>query len=88
MSKKKIYRSVIMVEVLSETPVDDAFLTDLSSVNYEITGGECSGVVKINMMNQPLIGEAAVEAVLMQGSSPDFFRMDEEGNDADEILDY
>ena len=81
MAKKKIYRSVITVEVLSETPVDDSFLTNLSSVNYEISSGDCSGQVKVQSMNQELKGQEAVDAVLRQGSSPDFFMMDEEGND-------
>lgn len=88
MAKKKIYRSVITVEVLSETPVDDSFLTDLSSVNYEITGGECSGRVQVKSMNEELTGHEAVKAVQNQGSSPDFFMMDEEGEDITQKEDW
>jgi len=81
MAKKKIYRSIISVEILSEDLVDDSFLTDLSSVNYEITSGDCSGEVKIQSINEVVTGEDAVKAVQAQGSSMDFFRMDEEGNE-------
>lgn len=85
MTKKKIYRSIITVEVLSDRPVDDTFLSNLSAVDHDITFGDCSGMVKIQSMNDPLTGQEAVQAVLLQGSSPDFFQMDMEGNEAMEF---
>ena len=88
MAKKKIYRSVITVEVLSDRPVDDAFLTNLSSVNYEITSGDCSGQVQVKSMNEELTGHEAVKAVQNQGSSPDFFMIDEEGEDVTQKEDW
>jgi len=65
--KKKIYKSVIQVEILADRPMGDDFIENLSLVDYEITQGECSGVVKVISSNE--------------GSSPDFFMMDEEGNE-------
>lgn len=81
MAKKKIYRSTIVVEVLSSEPLNDDYLNNLSAVDHDITFGDCSGLVKIQSMNVSLSGHEAVEAVLNQGSSPDFFQMDMEGND-------
>ena len=88
MAKKKIYRSIITVEILSDSPVDDAFLTDLSSVDYETTSGGCSGQVQVKSMNEELTGHEAVKAVQNQGSSPDFFMMDEEGEDVTQEDDW
>lgn len=83
--KKTIYRSVITVEILSERPVDDNFLTNLSAVKYEITLGDCSGQVKVQSMNEELVGHEAASAILSQGSSVDFFMMDENGNDTSDF---
>ncbi len=81
MAKKKIYRSVISVEVLSDRPLNDVFLCNLNAVDYQITHGECSGKIEVLSMNQTLEGHDAVIAVIAQNSSPDFFQMDMEGND-------
>jgi hypothetical protein len=79
--KKKIYKSVIQVEILADRPMGDDFIENLSLVDYEITQGECSGVVKVISSNEILEGEDAVKECHKQGSSPDFFMMDEEGNE-------
>jgi hypothetical protein len=42
MSKRKFYKTVFKVEVLSEEPLSDISISD---VVYQITLGDCSGVV-------------------------------------------
>lgn len=80
MAKKKLYKNVVLVEVLSDEPVDISGLS-LSQIDYEITEGMWSGRSEVKVANKELKGVRAVAAVLKQGSSPDFFSMDEQGNE-------
>jgi hypothetical protein len=79
MAKKKLYRTVIQIEVLSEEPID----TDMSldDIEEECNTGSYSGVHDWIVTNEVLEGQAAADATLKQGSSPDFFQMDENGNE-------
>lgn len=75
--KKQLHKTVITVEVLSEDAFD---FNDLSDINYHITEGDCSG--KYFIAEQTIIeGKEAADAVMEQGSDPEFFGMDEDGND-------
>lgn len=79
--KKKIYKNIIQVEILTDKPAGEGFLENLYAVDYEITQGEASGIVKVISSNEILEGEDAVKECHKQGSSPDFFMMDEEGEE-------
>lgn len=79
MTKRKFYKTIIEVEVLSEDPFR---CSDLEAVQYEITEGHCSGVVK-NKGSKALNGEQAAKALLKQGSDPEFFCLDKDGNDSE-----
>lgn len=81
MTKRKFYRSVFTVEVLSEEPLESDLTLD--SVAYMITEGDCSGFVN-EELNQPIDGAKCAELLQQQGSDPEFFGIDEEGNDAEE----
>lgn len=72
---KPIYKTIIQVEVLSEDKYGE---TDLRGIYADIIGGGCSGIVNIKSSKQ-LLGKKAVDAIEKQGSSPDFFLMDEKG---------
>jgi hypothetical protein len=76
-SKRKFYRTIIQVEVLSETPYNE---TDLEQVAYDINQGEQSGKVSI-ISSDEMDGKTAATKLKEQGSDPDFFMLDIHGND-------
>jgi len=77
---RKFYKTVFTVEVLSEEPLRDDM--DLSDVDYMITEGGWSGIVDRSDTVE-LSGLEAARELQNQGSDPDFFCLDEDGNDAD-----
>lgn len=82
MAKKKLYKSVLRVEILSEEPFPES--VSLEDVKYEITDGHCSGILNWETHNSEIVGAEASKEVLNQGTDPEFFQMDEEGNEIDE----
>ena len=82
MAKKKIYKSVLRVEILSEEPIDDCI--KLNDIDYQITNGDWSGAMDWEHHNAELHGMEAVTNVQNQGSDPEFFQMDEEGNEIED----
>jgi len=87
MGQKKIYRTVIQYEILSDEPINDRSL-DLETIQYECSEGHWSGRgLETVISDEELTGKAAVEAIKDQGSDPEFFLMDDEGNDLDEEID-
>jgi hypothetical protein len=83
MSKKKtLYRSVISFEVISEEPIPDGMT--LGDIQDECDEGSYSGAHEYKVQNQPVIGKRAVKLVVAQGSDPEFFQMDSNGNDLNE----
>ncbi len=77
---KKFYKTVITVEVLSESPYKE---TNLETIAFDIKDGECSGNVNITS-EEELTSKQMVDALKNQGSDTEFFNLDEEGNDLDE----
>lgn len=82
MAKKKIYKSVLRVEILSEEPIKDC--VELNGVHWQITNGDWSGAMDWESHNAELVGKEGAKALMDQGSDPEFFQMDEDGNDIDE----
>lgn len=79
--KRSFYLTRVVVEVLSEDePVQFDTLDDL---NYAITEGGCSGSVKTDNVIV-LDGKTAAKELQKQGSDPEFFRLDEDGNDLED----
>jgi hypothetical protein len=74
--EKKIYKTIVTVEILHEQPIQDH--VDLVEIANEINDGSWSGVVTFGEA-EPLFGQAAADATFAQGSTPDFFGMDENG---------
>lgn len=79
--KKKLYKTVIQVEVLSEEPLSDEICHNLSGIGYEIEQGDMSGLISVTSMNTELEGEEAVKECNIHGTDTDFFMMDENGNE-------
>jgi hypothetical protein len=82
MTKRKFYRTVVQVEVLSEEPLIDP--ENLDTLMYEITDGGCSGSTKI-VAQETIHGKYAADLLNNQGSDPGFFGLDAEGNDTPEF---
>lgn len=80
---RKFYKTILQIEVLSEDePIDDEL--SLKEIDYAITEGDCSGIVKI-VETVELTPEQAAKALEAQGSDPEFFGLTEDGkplNDA------
>lgn len=84
--KKTIYRHVLTVEILSEEPLNENGSWPLEEIASAITDGDWSGATTWTKVNEPVEGKDAVKAVIGQGSDPEFFQMDKEGNDLNEDL--
>jgi hypothetical protein len=79
MSKRKFYKTVLKVVVLSEEPFE---WDSLEGVATAITDGGCSGDVK-EVGSVLMSGREAAKALMDQGSDPGFFRLDEDGEDVE-----
>jgi hypothetical protein len=81
MAKKTIYRTVLMLEVLSPDPITDGI--SLETIVYESMEGSFSLGMSTKVDNQPVEGAKAVRIIKAHGSDPEFFQMDNDGNDID-----
>ena len=80
-NKKKYYRSVVQIEILSEEPFEDG--QSLEDIDYEITEGNNSGVVSMVKHNQELSGKEMSKKLKEQGSDPEFFHLDDDGEEVE-----
>ena len=86
MSKRKFYRVVYTCEVLT----DDKEIFDtmyngfwrMDEVASEIESGDCSGNFYVKSA-QEVTPKKMVKLLQDQGSDPEFFSLDEDGNDID-----
>lgn len=76
-SERKFYRTKIVVEVLSEELYRNE---DINVIAYDITHGDCSGIVNC-VESKEIDGKTAATLLIEQGSDPEFFQLDDEGND-------
>ena len=84
MAKKKIYRTVIHFEVLSDEP-NATEGKSLEAIGYETTKGDLSGCfLDSEIVDEELTEKKAVDAIIGQGSDPEFFGIDENGNEIEE----
>lgn len=67
------YRTIIQVEVLSDSPYG---VTNLEDVAYDIDKGVCSGVVKI-VSSEEVSKEKMAKLLIAQGSDPEFLLGDD-----------
>ena len=82
MAKVKIYRTLILLTVLSDRPIPEGM--SVEDIDAECSEGDFTGKTDWQEVNKVLEGQEAADAVLGVGSSPDFFQMDENGNELDE----
>lgn len=79
--KKKLYKSVIQIEVLSEEPIDGMSLTQIID---EGDTGSFSIKTKDIKIDKEIKGIRCVREMKLHGSDVEFFQMDERGNDISE----
>ena len=75
---KKLYKSIIVLEVLSEEPIKNETLQDIVE---ETIVGEYSGNYDFTALNEEVEGMDAVELCEKHGTDTEFFGMDKEGNE-------
>lgn len=72
----KYYRTVFYVEVLSQdNPTGNL---EIDGIAAAITGGDCSGDLKVVSV-QEVTGPEMAELLVAQGSDPGFFQLDDAG---------
>jgi hypothetical protein len=81
-SKRKFYRTVYTVEVLSEDPLEADL--SLEDITYEITTGNCSGKRGCTIFNEEVDGPTMAKLLRKQDSDPNFFLLNDDGYDVDE----
>lgn len=76
-TKRKFYKRVIEVVVLSEESLDCDSLAD---IQYAITEGDCSGSVTTTS-DKEINGLEMAQELIAQASDPGFFELNEDGSD-------
>ncbi len=77
-SKRKFFRRVITIEVLSEEEVNET--TSLSQLEYAMTDGDCS--INIEWGKSQIVDAKKMAKLLIkQGSDPSFFMLKDKGED-------
>lgn len=75
-SKRKFYKTTITTVVLSEEPFRYETLADMQE---QIYAGDCSGT--FTDKSEELSAKEIVNALKEQGSDPEFFQLDKDGNE-------
>ena len=84
MAKKKIYRTVIQMTVLSEEPLPEGM--SFEEIDANCSDGDFCGKTDFLKVNEVLEGREAAIAVEDTGSDPEFFQMDKDGNELEDYL--
>lgn len=83
---RKFYKTIVRIEVLSEDGEAACDISDLPALYDNITTGPWSGRILKPQVTE-LTGKQAARALQRQGSDPEFFHLDEAGNDLEEFDD-
>jgi hypothetical protein len=75
---RKFYKTTYTLVILSEQPINE--MASLEDLQYEITDGEFSGITH-REKEEIVDGKTMAKLLEGQGSDPEFFRLDAEGND-------
>lgn len=78
---RKFYRTVYQVEILSEEKFDDNGGMSLTDIDEAMTNGDVSGRITTIVDNEEKTGSEIAVLLKAQGSDPEFFQLDKEGND-------
>lgn len=83
MTERKFYKRTYVVEVLSEEPLSGH--ETLNDLFHMTTSGGCSGLMRESTL-QELNGKQVADELLNHGSAPEFFRVNENGDDEEPSL--
>lgn len=72
----KLVKTTITIEVLSE---EGEYYGDIFDLVYDTVDGHFSGIVS-NRVHKELTPKQMAKALQKQGSDPEFFNLDEDGN--------
>lgn len=72
----KFYKTIVMVEVLSDSPIGNP---SLSEVEYLISEGGCTGEYWVESVSE-LTPKEMAQCCIEHGSDPEFFEIDSDGN--------
>jgi len=81
MTNRKFYKTIIQLEVLSEDPIGDM---GMDYIIYHVNVGDFSGKFETITQDQELDGLQVAYALMNQDSNPEFFMIDENGDDLKE----
>jgi len=82
MTERKFYKTIITFEVLSEEPIPmDMEVQNI--IDEAIEGGYSMSDAGMSAIEMD--GKQAAKELIEQASSPEFFRIDENGNDIDDL---
>ena len=81
MTERKFYRTTITVTVLSEEPIPSEL--NLQELAYEMDEGEYVGFYPTTNIEE-LDGKQMAEALVKAGSEPEFFQLNDNGDDLDD----
>jgi hypothetical protein len=79
MAKKKIYRTVIHMTVLSEEPLPEGI--SIEEIEANCSDGDFCGKTDYLKINEVLEGREAAVAIGDTGYDPEVFQMDKDGNE-------
>ena len=85
MTKRKFYKVTFTIELLCEDEARAHGDWDLDDIKYQMTEGECSGVIKPHAVEE-LDGLQVANALMDQGSDTEFFGLTQSGTDTEEEL--
>lgn len=83
-SKRKFYRIVYQVEILSDEPIQEEL--DLDAIHHLIINGPCSGEVSCGALEE-VDGATMAKLLINQRSDPEFLGLTEDGEDTEEYED-
>lgn len=75
------YRHLIQIQVLTEGPVPEGLLDDLSTVDYQTNEGDWVGNVEVLAANVEVTEAEMAELLVAAGSEPGFFRIGSDDGD-------
>lgn len=78
MTERKFHKQTIVFEVLSEDPLSG--YETLNDLFHMTTTGDCSGRT-ISSTHEEIDGKTAADTLYEHGSEPEFFRLNDEGDD-------
>ncbi len=82
---KKFYRTVVQVEILSESPYESS---DLEQITADTDKGACSGMVTDVVRNEEVDGKKMAELLRAQGSDPGFFQLTDDGGSTEDDIEF